>query len=157
MMTSWGIVEFDPSSRANPKRGWAIVRCCNDLGRYYRSFLNRRYRADFQVSDTVWGSHISLVREEDSNSEQWEIYKSRPLTISFYYSNIIETNWKHFWLPVEIPEARVIRRNLNLPELPKFPFHLTIGVMPGDYSFSDPSRQISLDSESRVARMTANE
>lgn len=83
------------------------------------------------IQRPAWGGHISLVRGEDppAGREPWDALEG--LELDFDYDGTIETDGKHFWLPIFCETAGNIREYLGLPREPEYPFHLTFGVAEG--------------------------
>lgn len=125
-----------------------------DLGDYYRYLLEKRFGMHVQTSYTpqgetverkhfglklnlaAWGTHISIIRGERVDLDIWSEKKEKfhNKTFEFEYSNLIETNGSHFWLPVKTLRGKTIRKEMGLRENPKWPFHMTIGNLNPKYN-----------------------
>jgi hypothetical protein len=115
MFKSFGDVEYHDS-------GWIVLACCQDLTRYYKSWL--RVKA---LCSAPYGSHITIVngREEDPRaSDAWKKYNGK--TIEFGYEPDIRTDGEYYWLPVVCPQLLDLREELGLKRELRFPLHLTV-------------------------------
>ena len=59
--------------------------------------------------------------------DQWQMHHGEQVT--FNYSAPPVSKDGYFWLPVECRCLCEIRSELGLSELPKYPFHLTVGII----------------------------
>jgi len=130
---STGKLIFDPlpltgSAEKMFKPGWVIVRTDGDIDDYYRWFMFKEKGLILQ--SPAWGPHISIVRGEDVSAEIWEKKKAElnNSTVHFEYENFPKSNGVHWWLKVYCEELKYFRRDLGLTELPKWTFHLTLGL-----------------------------
>lgn len=125
-----GIWHKSPTSRSTPEaRWWLVLDLVDDLGKYYRHLYNLAHRAGGPLLRPAWHEHITVVRnEEPANKIGWHAISPRP--VPFLYSNIVEGDENHVWLPVWCDEALGLRTHLGLSRDPYYPLHLTIGVVP---------------------------
>ena len=106
------------------KRGpwWLTLRCDQGIMEYYSRWLALE---GFKVCQPVAKAHISVVRGEIPFRKDL-FHCSVGKRFSFNYSNVPETNGKHWWLPVKSEEVESFRFDLGLS--PSQSLHLTIGV-----------------------------
>ena len=106
---------------------WLVIHCESDLGRYYRSGFNWHNRySEIVLSDTKWGPHVSIIRDEITpNPELWKPFHEQEIV--FEYEPIYRTNGKHVWFNVNCNKALDIREKLGLPRFPAYNLHLTLG------------------------------
>jgi len=113
---------------------YAVLDCCPELGRLYRELFYRSVYKTRKIQATLWGSHITVIRDEEPvNKELWKKYECE--LIEFTYSPIAECNRYYHWIPIICPRLDEIRTELGLPS-PEYPYHLTFGnevVKPIDY------------------------
>ncbi len=106
---------------------WLLLNADSSIIEYYANWIKKEYWLD-KVQKPKHGSHISVIRGElieDSLFRQyWKKYHGQKTT--FYYSNEIQNNGEHFWLPVYSEDLRNIRKELGLSEEPEYNMHLTI-------------------------------
>lgn len=124
MFNSTGHLIYDPYARISQDPWWLILKTDKGLMEYYQHWIKRHYDVTFE--NTVWGSHISVVRgQKPPNEKAWGKYKNEK--ISFTYSNRIYR--AHWFYCVDVYSDRLeeIREELGLPKQPKHGFHLTIG------------------------------
>ena len=107
---------------------WLVLHACKDLGKYYRSIYNYQNRfAGMPIRDSVWGPHISVCRgEEYENEIFWNILHTKQ--VDFWYEPIFKTEGKHVWFKANSPAIPFIREGLGLEPIPKYNFHLTVGL-----------------------------
>lgn len=132
MFSSTGIIRTEPKSKSTPLRPWwALIECCPDLSRYYLEMSKRAYWFHKGIQRPAWDGHITIIRGEEppAGLKVWK--EIRSIEITFYYEGTIQTDGKHFWLPVICQQAEVIRLLLGLPAQSEYPFHLTFGVAEG--------------------------
>lgn len=133
---SSGEIFFYPKKYSN--RAWAIVNCEIGIVEYYSFWLKKFYSVKLQKPKH--GAHITCIREEQIKDEVYdELWtKHQDKTINFEYSNKIETNGEHFWLPVISEELLDIREEMGLVRKGEFGLHLTIGrLTPNDMKWFD--------------------
>jgi len=129
MLQSYGTLLVTPSQ--SPGKWWLHCQCCDELGRYYRSWITKRYGEFYNIMRPRWGVHITIIRREGILLRDIQLFHGQ--TIYFDYDNErISTNLKHFWLPVRCDKMKNIREQLGLPRKPQVNLHLTFGVLPGE-------------------------
>jgi hypothetical protein len=109
---------------------WVVAYSDTGILDYYRWWYTSRYGTI--IHPPKHGSHISIVRgEEDGIFEgDWHRNIDSGIEIEFNYSNEIQSNNTHVWLPVWGDEVVKLRTDLGLSEKPKFDYHLTLGMFP---------------------------
>ena len=117
MFKSFGVLEYHDS-------GWIILRCCDDLAKYYRKSLKMK-----GLRSPPYGAHITIVNgrvlEDDiTKHESWLKYNEQE--IEFEYMTEIISADGYWWLLVRCNQLLDLREELNLPRELKFPLHLTI-------------------------------
>jgi len=119
--------------------GWIILHVDPELTRYYLSRFNRSHvYTDIQIMLPKWGGHITIVAGdehesvEDTEENKKTLNMIDGMEIPFSYSPIVTGNENHFWLNVKCESALDIRDSLGLSREPRYPFHLTIGVIMRD-------------------------
>ena len=72
-------------------------------------------------------THVTVVAGKYEDSTQHPLWGKHHLTkIEFIYDSFVKDKDMYFWLEVVSPELVEVRRELGLPDIPKFPFHITI-------------------------------
>lgn len=130
-----GICRFSsPLSRSGSARGrdgrttewWLILECDREIGRYPRALhwtANHRLR---QLSEPLWGTHVSVIRDEvPIHAEHWKSMERASLEVT--YRPRIEFRGSYAFLPADCEPALDYRESLGLPRHPEFPLHMTIG------------------------------
>lgn len=135
MFKSSGRLIYDPTielrTNTTTEDWWLILRCDEEIARYYRWLIAREHHVDHLVRPVLlkpaWGAHISILRgEKPTHPEFWK--KDHGSMIRFEYSGKMRNNGKHFWLDIESDDIADIRDRLGLGRKPKFSnFHLTVG------------------------------
>jgi hypothetical protein len=125
MYKSSGEIYFYPKKYSN--KAWAIINCEIGIVEYYQYWIEKLYKIKLQKPKH--GAHITCIREEQIKDEVYdELWtKNQNKTIIFEYSNKIETNGEHFWLPIICEEIFDIREEMGLVRKGEFSLHLTIG------------------------------
>ena len=122
------------SLRYGNTKWYAVLDCCPELGRLYREVFYRSVYKTRKIQATLWGSHITVIRDEEPlNKELWKKYEGE--LIEFTYSPMAECNRYYHWIPITCPRLDEIRTELGLPK-PEYPYHLTFGnelLKPIDY------------------------
>ncbi len=96
---------------------WLILQCDPDVGRYLRLLYALDVRHTRQLSDPLWGPHVSIVQNEmPPDLTQWRALEGEPQEIGEYV-----------FYPVACAEALAYREALGLPREPRWPLHLTFG------------------------------
>lgn len=115
-------------------RWYAVLDCCPELGRLYRTLFHYHVYQTRKIQNTFFGNHITVVRDEEpKNQEFWKKYNGE--LIEFEYSSVADNNDYYHWLPVICPRLDEIRTELGLPP-PEFPYHMTFGnelIKPENY------------------------
>lgn len=124
---------YDPH-RGDMKRDtdwWCIADVDDEICRYYRWWVYRRYMITLQKPS--WGGHISIVRGEYIRDEFKPLWKSRQgKKVNFEYSHDVQTKDGVFWyVDVVCLEFNQIRQELGLDwkyaDGGIFHFHITVG------------------------------
>lgn len=101
---------------------WIVLRCCDDLARYYRRSLRIK-----GLAAPPYGSHITVVNggvEEPPNKPFWQKYDGDE--IEFEYSSEVYGEDGFYWLMVKCDKLHDIREELGLERELKWPLHLTV-------------------------------
>lgn len=137
-ITGFGKIKFDPqpikdSSGNMFKPWWVVILFEDDLGGYYRWWLEKRYKV--QLQRPAWDTHISVVRGEECSSELWNKYKNLydEHEIEFKFCTSIITNADHWWLNIKCDFLNKLRLNLGLSADAHFDFHITLGTTKPQY------------------------
>lgn len=113
---------FYYSYNKNTKKGWIILKVINDIG-------NILYNELFKKDDKVLIEkefHISVVRGESIlNKRKWFCYNNHLINFKLK-ENILHKNDNYYWINIECPFLYLVRQELDLSYIPKYPFHLTI-------------------------------
>lgn len=120
-----GTIVYDPL-RPGMKRKthkWAIIKTCPGITEYYRSQLQSRFH--MTVHQPAWGSHVSIVRGEDTKlaRKYWKHLDGKK--VKLVYTHDIFWNEEHAWVNVHCDEFFEIREMMKLPT--DWGAHLTIG------------------------------
>ena len=77
-----GIYEFAPALGTDGNRvrrdgsttdWWLIIRCDRDVGKYLRHLYKLESPATSEISEPLWGAHVSIVQDErPPNIEHWK-------------------------------------------------------------------------------------
>lgn len=112
---------------------WLHVICDNDLGRYYRYWLIKKYGI-WNIMKPKWGNHITVIRQEKVSYDSLKKWNEH--MVEFDYNPCdLQTNSKHFWLRVRCDRLKDIRERIDLSREPRAPLHMTFGVLPGGFNF----------------------
>lgn len=77
-----------------------------------------------------WGTHVTVIRRERCKFHDLLPFDGQ--LVEFDYDHeFMQTNDKHFWLPVRCDRLKDIRERCGLIREPSAKLHLTFGVMPG--------------------------
>lgn len=105
---------------------WCFVDCPKDIALYYQFVLNREFGIKINLPRN--GPHITVIAgkyEDVSHLPNWR--NDECLKIEIKYS-ILRNNGEYWWLKIENQnDLSKIRRQYDLSDTPKWPFHLTIG------------------------------
>jgi hypothetical protein len=125
-MKSIGKLIYSPRSHLAVSGRWLVVMCDDEISKYYRSLFYMQYPWLGKLTRPVWGTHISVIRNERvPNNHLWK--KDNGKIIKFEYEPGVISNGEYYWLKVKCPELKQIREKLGLKPYPKFGFHLTVG------------------------------
>lgn len=120
-----GNIYFYPKKYSN--KAWAILNSEIGIIDYYAWWVEKIF--GYKLQKPKHGTHITVIREEEINEHLydslWE--KDQNKEIIFEYSNKIETNGEHFWIPIKCDILLDIRENMGLCRKPIFSLHMTIG------------------------------
>lgn len=105
--------------------------CDDEISKYYRTLysydhkiLNAGYST--KLARPVWGTHISIIRNEKiPNHNLWGLNSNK--LIEFEYDGGVIDNGEYYWLKVYCNELSNLREKYGLSKYPKFGFHLTVG------------------------------
>lgn len=132
MFTSSGIIEAFPVAKSIPRRPdswWMVLKCDEELVRYYRYLFDRRQYGlppKWPMQPPSWGSHITIVRDEKpTKPDLWMSCHGKRVT--FTYEPVVRGNDEYWWLQVRCEELLDVREALGLNRFPEFSLHLTIG------------------------------
>ena len=106
--------------------GWAILRM--DMADI-EPYLQEIRASGQQISASVWGPHISVIRgETEYDPTLWKKYEGTTFNVEIV-GELRRNNAGYYWLDVRAPELEAVRTELGLPPRPSPPFHLTIGKL----------------------------
>ena len=134
MITSVGKIIAGSSIEkfTNARPFWMVLQCDRGLMQYYRWWIHNSFRDVWgrtvhKTCEPIAQAHISMVRgETPQDLKFWDSLIGAKLT--FEYSVDVQTNGKHWWLPVQCPQIYEIRGKLGLRPISKVPLHLTIAT-----------------------------
>ena len=133
MFKSCGKIIYSPNSYLGKNNNWAILKCDDQIGDYYRTLYQREYKAlnggyKLRIIKPIWSSHISYIRNSDNitNLNNWGKYQNK--MVEFEYQPGVLDNGKYFWLKVNCLFLSELRMQLGLSAEPQYGFHLTIGI-----------------------------
>ncbi|AEO93378.1 gp116 [Bacillus phage G] len=131
MYKATGKIVFNPVTREGDmpdKLWWVMVECPHDIIEYYRYWVTKN--KNFKISYPLFGSHISIIRNEEPPDEFKHLWgKRNGMEVEFTYTPDFETNGNYWWLKVDCPQLDDIREELGLPRKPFFDYHLSIGKL----------------------------
>jgi hypothetical protein len=108
---------------------WIIAQCDKEIGYYLRNLYAIRVFRTNKLIRSVWGEHVSIVRNEEPDNDKvaqyWEKYSGRNIQMRIFLEPTTDGHW--WWLPAISEAACVIRTQLGLTRNPEIPFHLTFG------------------------------
>ena len=105
---------------------WMILRCSPEIGRYVRHLCAVHSHYITQLSEPLWGTHVSVIRDEEpTDPTLWKSLEGE--SVPLRYSNEVAIYGTYAVIPVECPEALSYREPLGLPRDPAYPLHMTIG------------------------------
>lgn len=116
MFESTGRLEYHDS-------GWLLLKCCEELARYYRSQIKVKCLGKPRA-----GSHVTVVNGTvESPSINWSLWRKYDgEEIQFSYNPKIKSQNTYYWLTVYCNRLHDIREELGLNRELKFPPHLTL-------------------------------
>jgi hypothetical protein len=107
-----------------------IVEVDPGISAFYKSLIPKCYILNPQK----YAPHISVVRHEQPNMENWGKYDGQP--VEFFYSNIVHRGTVYWWLNAFSNRLEEIRLELGLPVSSPYTrppdgfekcFHITLG------------------------------
>lgn len=105
---------------------WLILACDPELGRYLRHLHHLDARRLRQLSDPLWGPHVSVVLGEvPTDLSAWNDREGEPMAFEIDWTP--QEIGDYVFFPVRCDAALDYRQCLGLPREPKYPLHLTIG------------------------------
>ena len=105
---------------------WLILACDPELGRYLRHLHHLDARRMRQLSDPLWGPHVSVVLGEvPADPSIWKDREDEPMAFDIVWTPREIGDYVFF--PVRCDAALDYRERLGLPREPRHPLHLTIG------------------------------
>ncbi len=123
---STGILSYSPKTHLNTSDRWLIMRCDDEICKYYASLFRREFPYLPKLARPVWGAHISVIRgERVPNFNLWG--KGNNAKIDFEWEPGVTDNIEYFWLKVKCDALLDIREAYGLHREPRFGLHLTIG------------------------------
>lgn len=125
-----GTIIYDPIRQGMKRKThkWAIIKTDAGLVDYYRWQLAHRFKRI--VHSPAWGSHVSIVRGEDTklSRKYWGHLAGKRVKLK--YTHGVYWNREHAWINIQCDEFFEIRTLMGLPT--DWGAHLTIGRFP-DY------------------------
>lgn len=128
-----GRIEISPNREGVRKErpDLLIVKVSNDVSRYYRWFIEKRY--GLELDPPCFGSHISVldgrkaIVKSVANQQYLKSIDNKPITIKFNPDSLYRV-WHFICLKVEEEELNVIRKTLGFTTTDKL--HITVGRLP---------------------------
>jgi hypothetical protein len=124
MYKSTGKLVFDPKTLEKKCPFWLILKCDNEIIKYYRSLMYKERCLKLSPL-AYWGAHVSIIRGEKPNNGFWT--KLNGEEIEFEYDGIIREERNHFWIDVDCKRLVEVRKYYGLSDKPYYDFHMTIG------------------------------
>ncbi|WPK18222.1 hypothetical protein [Salmonella phage SD-2_S15] len=131
MIEMEGTLVYDPDRGTMKKKKdfWLVLQLPLQLVRYYQYFIRTDLHID--VKDPQWGAHVSIVRGEVSqHQEYWKKYDGMKVKIKFNPCIEIVKDKKNpgsfFIIEFEDDFITHIRNELGLPTK-YFKYHITVG------------------------------
>jgi hypothetical protein len=106
---------------------WLILQCPKDIMWFYINQINQAVVDGLEkkvVGPPLADCHVSIVRDEKARSDPWKAAQGYPLR--FEYQPCLQTNGKHWWLPVRSREVENLRERIGLRPRGYVPLHLTV-------------------------------
>ena len=106
---------------------WLILQCPKDIMWFYINQINQAVADGFQekvVGPPLADCHVSIVRDEKARRDPWKAVQGR--LVKFEYQPCLQTNGKHWWLPVRSKEVENLREHIGLRPRGYVPLHLTV-------------------------------
>lgn len=123
---SCGKLIYSPKTHLKDSSRWLVLMCDEELLKYYCCLFRREFPWLPKLQRPVWGSHVSLVRNEVvPNQEAWGFAANK--IINFEYDPGVKDNGEYYWMSVYCDELLAIRELFGLRRDPQFGLHLTIG------------------------------
>ena len=127
--TTKGICIFSPSlnrggsiKRRDGKttEWWMIIQCDRSIGDYYRSLHKVYSNHILSLSEPLWGTHVSIIRDEKPKQlGLWKSLEGKEVEIS--YSNQVNLYSGYAVLDVKCEELLDYREKLGLTRQPELP------------------------------------
>lgn len=126
MLTSTGILQYDPGKGTKQfDPWWALLNCDDEISRYYAWQMKHHGIELYSNNHGLWKTHVSVLKgDAPSDASLWAKYDG--FEVEFHYNHIIRyDNGKHAWVDVYSEDLSKIREELGFP--PKYWYHLTVG------------------------------
>jgi len=133
MYETSGFLRYSLKKETSDQNWWLVLDCkTEEIGKYYRHLYWLEHNKGHKLSSPYWGSHVSIVRnEEPPNKELWWAHSGEE--VYFHYIPGVRTNYtperyrSFWWLDVICPRFDEIRVELGLLPNSDGIFHMTIG------------------------------
>lgn len=126
MFKSYGKIVYNPVAGKAKNQWWMIIETPKDILDYYHHWILKE--ENIKLQKPLFGSHISVIRGEEPAEHKKDLWcKYDQEEIYFQYSNDIETDGQHWWLPITSKQLEEIRSELGFDKYPEHGYHLTLG------------------------------
>lgn len=83
-MKSTGTIRYGQTNN------YMLLDCCPELARFYRYLFHLEVYKTRKIADTIFGSHITIIRDEDvPNKHLWNKYTGE--VVEFEYFPLLDT------------------------------------------------------------------
>lgn len=136
MLTSTGVLQYDPGKGTKQfDPWWALLTCDDEICKYYAWQMKRRGVELYPNDKGLWGTHVSVLKGDvPIDPSKWGKYQD--YEVKFHYNHLVRyDNGKHAWVDVYSEDLSFIRQELGFDAKPWY--HLTIGrlVRPFEVNF----------------------
>lgn len=105
---------------------WLVLDCDRDIGRYLRALYREAVHRTCELSEPLWGTHISVVRgEKPPDLRRWKSLDGVGLDVE--YGVEVAFFGDYAVVPARCEAALDYREVLGLSREPDYPLHMTIG------------------------------
>ena len=118
---------YSCSGKIEYRGTWIICAVSQTIMEYYHAMAKKHLHLP-KLNKPYNAAHITVVAgkyEDLTTHSRWKLHQGREINIA--YNSFLTEMGGYFWLEVVSPELTEIRRELGLTDIPKHPFHITIG------------------------------